>query len=255
MKKLITLCLSLSVYHSINAQNDQFIPPDNLFNQEEEVLNEPALKRLADAEEITDMLSASLTEKQCWQAALIYEEVIELGYTDALLYFEKAFCYYGVGKYQQAIADFTKSLELSNDTVDWFYRGSVYQKDSGNYSAIIPIQVKPHHVYKYRGICKHLLGDYRGAIADFKKAISYEPKSADLFDRRADCYVKLENYPAAISDATTAIKLDNKRGMAYITRGSAYYNTEKKEAACLDFSRAGELGNEQAYDLIQQYCK
>jgi tetratricopeptide (TPR) repeat protein len=74
--------------------------------------------------------------------------------------------------------------------------------------------------YNNRGISKHDLQDYRGAIADYSKAIELDPNDAG----------------------------------AYINRGVSKISLGQKDSGCLDFSKAGELGAERAYEAIKELC-
>jgi len=67
----------------------------------------------------------------------------------------------------------------------------------------------------------HHLGDYRGALQDFNKAIELKPDLAE----------------------------------AYGARGLSKIKLGQKDSGCLDLSKAGELGAIQAYDTIEQYCQ
>jgi tetratricopeptide (TPR) repeat protein len=72
----------------------------------------------------------------------------------------------------------------------------------------------------HRGGAKSVLGDYRGAIQDFTKAIELDPTNA--------------NY--------------------YMSRGVAKIISQDKNGGCLDLSKSGELGFEMAYDFINKLC-
>ena len=74
--------------------------------------------------------------------------------------------------------------------------------------------------YFYKGLSKHKLGDDRGAILDYTKAIAINPNN----------------------------------DLAYLNRGLARLNLDQKESGCLDLSKAGELGHEEAYKFIKEYC-
>jgi tetratricopeptide (TPR) repeat protein len=140
--------------------------------------------------------------------------------------------------------------------------------------------------YFGRAEAKKELGDYRGAIEDYKKAngestlfsgiicntliqiedysgaiVEYTKKInsgdfglADTYSNRAYCKFKLEDFRGAINDYNRAIELDSKFELAYYNRGLAKYNLSQSEGACLDWSKAGELGNEDAYVKIRKHC-
>jgi tetratricopeptide (TPR) repeat protein len=74
--------------------------------------------------------------------------------------------------------------------------------------------------YYNRGLSKDYLQDYRGAIADYSKAIELDPNYSD----------------------------------AYYNRGLSKLKLNQKNSACLDWSKAGELGDGDAYDLIKEHC-
>jgi len=71
-----------------------------------------------------------------------------------------------------------------------------------------------------RGLAKAKLGDYKGAISDYNKAIELNPKLAD----------------------------------AYYDRGVVKLLLGQKDSGCLDLYKAGELGFDKAYEVIKEYC-
>ena len=75
--------------------------------------------------------------------------------------------------------------------------------------------------YYDRGIAKNELGDHKGAIQDYNKAIELNPNYA----------------------------------LAYYKRGNAKIKLGQKDSGCLDLSKAGEMEAFQAYDLIKKHCQ
>jgi tetratricopeptide (TPR) repeat protein len=65
---------------------------------------------------------------------------------------------------------------------------------------------------------------------------------------------RLKDYRGAIADYTKAIELNPKYAEAYHNRGLSKINFGQKDNGCLDLSKAGELGLEQAYEAIKNLC-
>ena len=62
------------------------------------------------------------------------------------------------------------------------------------------------------------------------------------------------DYKGAIADYTKAILRDPKDGESYLSRGYAKILIKDKVGACKDFSKAGELGQDRAYEEINKNC-
>ena len=108
--------------------------------------------------------------------------------------------------------------------------------------------------YYNSGNAKDDLQDYRGAIADYTKAIELKPDNANAYFNRGLAKKKLQDYRGAIADYNKAIELIPNYANAYNNRGNAKDELKDLDGACLDWSKAGELGDAGAYDLIKQYC-
>ena len=108
--------------------------------------------------------------------------------------------------------------------------------------------------YNNIGVAKERLQDYRGAIADYTKAIEINPNYADTYGNRGNAKERLQDYRGAIADYNKAIELIPNYANAYNTRGLAKAALKDLDGACLDWSKAGELGSSGAYDLIKKYC-
>ena len=108
--------------------------------------------------------------------------------------------------------------------------------------------------YFESGSSKSDLGDHRGAIADFTKAIEIDPQYMDAYYNRGNSKYKLEDYRGAIVDYTKAIEIDPQYASAYFNRGVTKLRAGQLDSGCIDLSKAGELGNPDAYEAIREYC-
>ncbi|MCH8014820.1 MAG: tetratricopeptide repeat protein, partial [Candidatus Dadabacteria bacterium] len=64
----------------------------------------------------------------------------------------------------------------------------------------------------------------------------------------------LGDHRGAIQDYNKAIQLNPNYALAYYNRGIVKIHLGQKDSGCLDLSKAGEMGFFQAYDAIKQYC-
>lgn len=98
--------------------------------------------------------------------------------------------YYGQGKYELAIADYNKAIELKYDPLSQVYnnRGITYYQQ-GNYQQAIAdynkaIQIDPNYAeaYYYRGLSRSYLREKQAAIQDLKKAADLYKKQGNIKD-------------------------------------------------------------------------
>jgi tetratricopeptide (TPR) repeat protein len=91
-----------------------------------------------------------------------------------------------------------------------------------------------------RGIVKHQLGDYSGAIDDLTRAIELAPSLALPYHNRGLARVKAKEYSAAVDDFTRAIEIA-PTAQAFYDRGIARALLADHEKAIGDFGRAAEI--------------
>lgn len=75
-----------------------------------------------------------------------------------------------------------------------------------------------------RGIERHNLKDYTGAIEDYTKTLKINPKHADAYNNRGASKANLGEYSEAIKDFTKAIKINPLFAIAYLNRGLMLIN-------------------------------
>jgi tetratricopeptide (TPR) repeat protein len=109
--------------------------------------------------------------------------------------------------------------------------------------------------YIAKGIAKHKLKDYHGAIKDYNMAIEVYPQSAEAFFFRGFAKYELKDNPGAIQDYTQAIKLNPTYAVAYLHRGITNLALGVHKAGCRDIRKAGELGDARADDILNKFCK
>jgi len=97
---------------------------------------------------------------------------------------------------------------------------------------------------------KMSMGNTKGAIVDFTKAIETDPDALSAYYKRGFAYSVLGEYELAVKDYTYVINKKNDFLWAYISRGSAYNKLNKFNEALADFNRALEIDpkNQEVYN-------
>ena len=115
-------------------------------------------------------------------------------------------------------------------------------------------QGKTAKFYYKQGIEKIKLGDYRGAIADYNKAIELNPDDAAFYFNRGSATNKLGDYQGAIADYTKAIEINPKYGAFYYNRGVAKNFSGDPQGACIDVRKAYSLGYKRSLKFVRNKC-
>ncbi|WP_373539585.1 trypsin-like peptidase domain-containing protein [Chamaesiphon sp.] len=99
---------------------------------------------------------------------------------------------------------------------------------------------------------KYERGNYRGALADYDRAIALKPDYAKAYRARSTVKSgKIGDPQGALADLNRAIDLDPNDGLAYGIRGFIKYNLDDSQGAVADLNRSIQLtpGNSNAYAL------
>jgi tetratricopeptide (TPR) repeat protein len=116
------------------------------------------------------------------------------------------------------------------------YRGAI-----ADYSKAIALDPNFTNAYNNRGFCKRQLKDYKGAIADYSIAIKFRPNTADAYNNRGSSKDEIKDYRGAIADYSKAIALQPNFADAYYSRGNSKLQLKDYIGAIADYSKAIEL--------------
>jgi len=89
-----------------------------------------------------------------------------------------------------------------------FFSRSLYQEAIGDFSSSLELDPKDHKSAYYRGVVKSVLQDFVGAVGDFDIALRLHPYHFFSIYRRAMAYWHLGDYAQALADAEAALKLE-----------------------------------------------
>ncbi len=186
---------------------------------------------------------------------------------DAASYVNQGIDYVNKGKYDDAITNFNKALEINPRYVEAYYnRGLAYYKQClydysiSDCNKALEIDKKCYQAYWIRGAGYLGKGVKSGlwkhkTVLDCEKAIKINPRCAEayhvlglfLITRQAeDCRFILGALPGiykkAIVNFSTAIEINPNDALAYYHRGVAYSVVKKYAEAWNDIYKAQSLG-------------
>jgi tetratricopeptide (TPR) repeat protein len=163
-------------------------------------------------------------------------------------YFSRANAYRQLGRYGEAVADYSTAIELDPKHANaWSNRGSAYaklgrpDKALADYSQAIELDPEFASAWHNRGWAYHKLGQPDRALADYSKAIELDPKYARAWSERGVAYNWLGRPDKALADCSKALGLDPEFAHAWYNRGIAYAKLGQPDKAVADYSRAIEL--------------
>ena len=173
-------------------------------------------------------------------------------------YYNRGAAYSTVGKYDRAIEDLTKAIELRpNDPGAYHNRGATYN-DKKKYELAIKdfneaINLRPDDasLYNARGVAHIGKHEYEFAISDFSNAIKLNPSDAGAYNGRGTSHYRNADFDSAIADFSQAIQQNPALAQAYCNRGEAWLHLREWEKAKSDLMIARDKG----LDIIASFRK
>jgi len=132
----------------------------------------------------------------------------------AVIYSNRASLYAGLGESNNALEDFSESLQLNpNAAVTYANRGAHYEQ----------------------------LKQYDRAIQDYDEAIRLEPKNPLAYNNRCYVLLTLDRAQEALLDCNAALVLDPENPIIIYTLGNAYEALGEEQRAAQEYERALEI--------------
>jgi tetratricopeptide (TPR) repeat protein len=174
---------------------------------------------------------------------------------DGYGYFCRGYAHEQKYRYNLAIEDYTKAIELLPDSITFYYNRAGASLVAGDFeSAIKDIEklktLRPEYgnvneiqaeaLYK-SAYNKVEASDFTAAEELLTKAIELNPKVSHIFFARGVCRENLKRYKEAIEDYSRAIELKPSDAEFYKSRGFLYYQQKNYRNAISDFDWALEI--------------
>ena len=164
---------------------------------------------------------------------------------DAAAYYERGNLYLDNDKFDDALADYNKAVDLGSKNPfafakrgNAFYKKKDYDLAISNYNIAITIKPTLQDVYFQRGMAYADKKDYDTAITDYTKSIELKPGLPKPYFLRGIAYIEKKNYEAAVADLTKNIEINTvmltKYPEPYRYRALAYDALGQKDKADAD---------------------
>lgn len=125
-------------------------------------------------------------EKENFQEAIIfYDKAISINSTKAMAFYNRALCYQGLKKYEQAEIDFRLAIEaIESSTYYWglanlYFDQKRYADAVEQYEKAIELDSTNPILFFNKGICYYENNQFEPAIEDFKQSIALNNKDID----------------------------------------------------------------------------
>ncbi len=174
-------------------------------------------------------------------------------------YYNRGLLYAQTNRFDKALNDFNKTIELKKYPKAYIARANVYYTlkdfpkalaDAQEVLKTDPLNIKANYVI---ATCYDDLNQLDKALNYYNKAITKYTEEPLYFMRRGILFGKQQNFSACLNDLNTCTTLSPSFAEAYYWKGVAKVNL--KENPCSDLKAAVNLGFMAAQQSINIYCK
>jgi tetratricopeptide (TPR) repeat protein len=163
----------------------------------------------------------------------------------AHVYRWRGIAYKNLKRLEEAMADFSKAIELSpKRAAGWYYRGIAYadllqwDKAITDYSSALNLEPGFVQARVNRGVAYQRSGQAKKALAEYSKVIELDPKFVLAWNNRGNVYQDLGQLEKALTDYTKATELDPQLAFAWSNRGKVYQRLARFDDAIAAHNKA-----------------
>jgi len=156
-------------------------------------------------------------------------------------------CYFFMEKFNEALSDYTNSINLKPDKTNYFNRGNTYlslkeyDKAISDLTKSIEFDTNYLDAYISRSNAYYKQKLYNKSIEDDNKVIELSPNDYNGYFGRALCYLGQAKYPEAIPDLDKTIQLKPDLPNGHGERGMANYYLGNYSQAITDLEKCISL--------------
>lgn len=133
--------------------------------------------------------------------------------------------------------------------------GGYYKGALEDYVKALSINPKDPEIWLNSGLAREKISDLKGAYSDYTKAIELNEKFEKAWLNRGNVLSKLGRHKDAIEDYTIALVHTPEYAAAFYNRALAYHKLKENLKACDDLKRAEQLGQKVDKKIKKEICE
>ena len=212
-----------------------------------------ALAKLADRQE---------RNNDADEAAKTREQALAAGGHSAETYFHRGRNFARKRKYERAIEDFGKAIDLDPTKPAWFaVRGDAYrnldqpEKAIADYIRVTELAPDDASAFRRIGSCYRDMGKHVSALEYYAQAIRIKPDYATAYNSQGLALEKLGRLEDAAQSFTSALNYIQSDRVVWENRGVVYLKQKRWPAAIADFTQALKIKETARYYEARAYAK
>ena len=161
------------------------------------------------------------------------------------LWFYKGYLSFNGVADSSVLESFNKSVSFGFSSPDVYYYRGLSKHLTGDYKGAVAdytLAIEQTNdfalAYHDRGTAKRYLGDMQGALYDYRMSTSFKHDFPVAFNNMGSVKIILGDYEGAVQDYSVAIKLDSSFAIAYNNRGAAKFYLGNIQEALMDFEKS-----------------
>lgn len=251
----------------------------------------------ADTPAAMEVMADTLAGRQEYAGAIdLYNKILRQSKLqtedDFTVLYKRAYCYFGLGKLDEALKDVNQCIQHSPSPQATLLRLSIYEQQSNHQAqlsdlnAIIADNPDPYMIrwrtsvlfqlerYKeaqhdirtllrngedpelrlYLGVTHYYLGNTDSATLEFDKAIAADPTYAETYVTAGSMLLENDAYDAALRYVNLGLRQDPANATLLFYKGVALAEKNDIDKACSCLRKAFEAGMDDAADYLKEYC-
>ncbi len=157
---------------------------------------------------------------------------------------ERGYCWMMKGEMEKAIQDFDMAVKLAPEEASMRLNRGLAHRQAGNndravqdFSDAIKLDASLIPAYEHRGMIYLNNNDLKNAVSDFDVVIRLNPRSTRFRELRGRCLIALDDSVQALSDFAEILKLDPGNVNAMFYQGNAHFDLGQYDKAAEDYSQ------------------